>query len=552
MLKQGGSQMKREAIDLLLTGGSIYTFKEEGDTVEALGIGGGRVVFAGRIEDALKYDIKKTLDMKGKTVIPGLGDSHLHLYAYCQNQTYVALDEARSMEGFKAKLAEKANETAPGEWIRGAGFDQTKFVENRMPTRRDLDQVSTVHPIVVRRCCLHVLVANSAAIALAQISDQTDKMYPGMIERDETGALTGVFREQSAKLFDDIMPDPLKTTEEKKKVMAQVLEDMASKGITSIHTYAAKLWQYEENIDLYRELEQEGRLPIRVTVCKDEFFEQAPLKSEARSPGAKTRYGAYKIFTDGSLGARTAALTAPYSDDPGNTGILCDPEVLNGAVAEACQRGMQPAIHAIGDRAMEAALDAIENAVKAFPEILTTPDRPPFRIIHAQMVTDEQLQRIKALPIVLDIQPIFLSTDLYWVEDRLGSERLGIAYRWKSMMDQGVRMTGGSDCPVESYDPLPGIFAAAARQDLKGYPPGGWQPQEKLSVYEAFCLFSKNIPYANGEQGLLGTLELGKFGDLVVLNQDPFGVDVSEILKLKILGTMVAGEWVFDAGRLTD
>ncbi|SCZ80047.1 amidohydrolase [Acidaminobacter hydrogenoformans] len=544
--------MQREAMDLLLMGGRIYTFKEEGDTVEALGIKAGRIVFAGRLEEALKHDIKETCDLKGKTVIPGLGDSHLHLYAYCQNQTYVALDETRSMEAFKAKLIEKAKKTEPGEWIRGAGFDQTKFVENRMPTRHDLDQVSTDHPIVVRRCCLHVLVANSAAIELAKINDQTDQAFPGMIERDEKGDLTGVFREQSAKLFDDIMPDPLKTADVKKRVMAQVLQDMASKGITTIHTYAAKLWRYEESIDLYRELEEEGRLPIRVTVCKDEFFEKAQIGPQDRKPGDKTMYGAYKIFTDGSLGARTAALTVPYSDDPGNTGILCDPEVLKETVANACLRGMQPAIHAIGDRAMEATLDAIENAVKVCPELLTSPERPPFRIIHAQMVTNEHLQRLKALPIVLDIQPIFLSTDLYWIEDRLGSERLGIAYRWKSMRDEGIMMTGGSDCPVEAYDPLPGIFAAVARQDLSGYPPGGWQPHEKLSVYDAFCLFSKNIPYANGEQALLGTLETGKFSDLVVIDRDPFEIEAPEILKLKILRTMVAGEWVFDSGVIPD
>lgn len=539
--------MKREVIDLLLKGGRIYTFKEEGDSVEALGINAGRIVFAGRLEEASKYDVLRTCDLKGRTVIPGLGDSHLHLYAYCQNQTYVQLDEVRSMEAFKEKLIEKARITDSGEWIRGANFDQTKFVENRMPTRIELDQVSTGHPIVVRRCCLHVLVANSVAIELAGIDEQTDKCYPGMIERDANGELTGIFREQSAKIFDDILPEPLKKTDEKKQVMSKVLNEMASKGITTIHTYAAKLWRYEESIELYRELEKEGRLPIRVTVCKDEFFEKTPIKSDARNPRDKTAYGAYKIFTDGSLGARTAALNAPYHDDPGNTGIMCDIEVLKKNVAEACLRGMQPAIHAIGDRAMDATLEAIEHAVVVCPEVLTDPGRPPFRIIHAQMVNNQQLQRLKVLPIVLDIQPVFLATDLYWIEDRLGQERLDLAYRWKSMMDQGLMMTGSSDCPVESYEPLQGIFAAVTRQDLNGYPPGGFQPHEKLSVYDVFCLFSKNIPFANGEQALLGTLETGKFSDLIVLDQDPFVIEASELLNLKVLRTMVAGEWVFDS-----
>ena len=547
--------MNQFKIDSLLINGKIYTLKKEGDWVEAIGIDQGRIVFAGSLADSASYSAKTTINLKGKTVFPGFGDSHLHLYAYCQNKATVQLDEARSMEELILAMKEKAEATARGKWIKGTGFDHTKFTENRMPTRWDLDQISTEHPIVIRRCCLHAVVANSMAIEMAEINEQILDENTGLIEMDQDNTLNGIFRETATAIFDEIVPNPLADAAEREKIIRSVLTDMVSKGITAVHTYAAKVWNYEEDVDSYRELERKGALPIRVVVSLDEMFtpeDQSTADSQSilKDPFSKVKYGSYKLFTDGSLGARSAALTEPYSDDPDNYGILVEKDKLISDLQKACRRGLQPAIHAIGDRALDVTLDAIEtvlseNALWGSAE-KNQHRRLPFRIIHAQMVREDQLERMKTLPVVLDIQPIFLCTDLYWIEKRLGRERMKIAYLWKTLMKSGLILTGGSDCPVESYDPIKGIHAAVMRQDLNGFPPEGWKSQERLSVYEAICLFSKNIAYATGDEDVLGTIEVNKFADLTVLEEDPFHIKPEKLRNMKVSMTFVAGEKVFD------
>ena len=333
--------------------------------------------------------------------------------------------------------------------------------------------------------------------------------------------------------------------------MLDVFADMASKGVTTIHTYAAKIWRYVEDVELYRTFEREDKLPVRVTVCLDEIFKPEELTEEQReNPYRLVQYGAYKLFTDGSLGSRSAALKEPYCDDKGNRGFfICTQEELNSKVLRGYECGLQPAIHAIGDAALDMTLTAIETALNFTRKNGMTKEeqksRLPFRIIHAQMIDDSLLERMKKLPIVLDIQPVFLCTDLNWIEDRIGYDRLKWAYCWKTMQEEGLIQTGGSDCPVEYFDPMKGIYAAVSRKDFNGYPKGGFMPKEKLSVYEAFCLFSKNVHVATGQQDKLGTLEVGKFADMVVLERNPFESTEEELLNIKVLNTFVAGKQVY-------
>lgn len=535
--------MKQFVIDTLLINGEIYTMKEEGDRVEAIGIHKGRIVFAGSRKAAEQYSAKETVDLCGKTVIPGLGDSHLHLYAYCQNQATVRLEDAKGMEEMIEAMKQSADASEKGKWIKGTGFDHTKFAENRMPTRWDLDKISTEHPIVIRRCCLHAMVANSLAIKIAGINEQTIEEFEGLIETEQTGELNGIFREKATSIFDEIVPNPLSDPVERKRILSGVLADMVSKGITQVHTYAAKIWNYEESLEAYQTLDRNGELPIRVVVNLDELFEPIACTGTAglKSPFRKVKQGAYKLFTDGSLGARSAALTEPYSDDEHNFGILVDQERLISQLRCAYEKGLQPAIHAIGDRALDITLDAIEAVLASQPELGL-----PIRIIHAQMVREDQLERLKKLPVVLDVQPIFLCTDLYWIESRLGRDRIKTAYLWKTLMQQGLILAGGSDCPVESYDPIKGIYAAVTRKDLNGFPRDGWEPEERLTVYEAVSLFTKNIAYTTGDQDVLGTIEVNKFADLTVLVEDPFRVDPEELKNVQVAMTFVAGEKVFD------
>ena len=538
-------------LDKLFINGEIYSMKKEGEKFQSLGVKDGKITFLGTDEEAKNVSSKELIDLKGKMMIPGMADAHLHLYAYCQNLTFVDLSKVHNINEMINLMKEKVKNVKKGDWVKGVNFDQSKWKENRFPTLEEMDSISKDNPIIIKRCCLHAVVANSKALKMAGIGKNYQAGSGGIVELDKDGMPNGILREQSTKVFDDILPDPLKDIEVQKKIMQDVLNDMSSKGITTIHTYAAKIWQYNEDINIYKNFEKEGKLPLRVTVCIDELFEPEILtKEKLNNPYRKVQLGAYKIFSDGSMGSRSAALKEPYSDDTKNSGfMLFTQEELNNKILTGYEHGLQPAIHAIGDRALDMTLAAIEYTLKTTKEKGMTDEeqknRLPFRIIHVQMIDDDLLERMKKLPLVLDIQPIFLCTDLHWIEDRIGKERLKGSFALKTMEKAGLIQTGGSDCPVETYEPLKGIYAAVTRQDMEGYPTEGFLPEERLSVYEALCMYTKNVPYATGQESVLGTLEIGKFADLTVLEKNLFKIDKKEIKDVKVEQTYVAGNCVF-------
>ena len=538
-------------LDKLFINGEIYSMKKEGEKFQSLGVKDGKITFLGTNDEAKNISSKELIDLKGKMMIPGMADAHLHLYAYCQNLTFVDLSKVHNINEMINLMKEKVKNVKKGDWIKGVNFDQSKWKENRFPTLQEMDSISKDNPVIIKRCCLHAVVANSRALEIAGIGKNYQAGSGGIVELDKNGMPNGILREQSTKVFDDILPDPLKDIEVQKKIMQDVLNDMSSKGITTIHTYAAKIWQYNEDINIYKNFEKEGKLPLRVTVCIDELFEPEILTEEKlNNPNRKVQLGAYKIFSDGSMGSRSAALKSPYSDDPENSGfMLFTQEELNNKILTGYEHGLQPAIHAIGDRALDMTLAAIEYTLKTTKEKGMTDEeqknRLPFRIIHVQMIDDDLLERMKKLPLVLDIQPIFLCTDLHWIEDRIGKERLKGSFALKTMEKAGLIQTGGSDCPVETYEPLKGIYAAVTRQDMEGYPMEGFLPEERLSVYEALCMYTKNVPYATGQESVLGTLEIGKFADLTVLERNLFKIDEKDIKDVKVEQTYVAGNCVF-------
>ena len=538
-------------LDKLFINGEIYSMKKEGEKFQSLGVKDGKIIFLGTDEEGKNISSKELIDLKGKMMIPGMADAHLHLYAYCQNLTFVDLSKVHNINEMINLMKEKVKNVKKGDWVKGVNFDQSKWKENRFPTLEEMNSISKDNPVIIKRCCLHAVVANSRALEIAGIGKNYQAGSGGIVELDKDGMPNGILREQSTKVFDDILPDPLKDIEVQKKIMQDVLNDMSSKGITTIHTYAAKIWQYNEDINIYKNFEKEGKLPLRVTVCIDELFEPEILtKEKLNNPYRKVQLGAYKIFSDGSMGSRSAALKSPYSDDPENSGfMLFTQEELNNKILTGYEHGLQPAIHAIGDRALDMTLSAIEHTLKTTKEKGMTDEeqknRLPFRIIHVQMIDDDLLERMKKLPLVLDIQPIFLCTDLHWIEDRIGKERLKGSFALKTMEKAGLIQTGGSDCPVETYEPLKGIYAAVTRQDMEGYPTEGFLPEERLSVYEALCMYTKNVPYATGQESVLGTLEIGKFADLTVLEKNLFKIDKKEIKDVKVEQTYVAGNCVF-------
>jgi len=544
----------KEKVQIIFVNGKIYTMVSPEDQVEALCVKDGIIVYTGTTKEALeRYDADQIVDLQGKTMLPGMGDSHMHFFAYCQSQTSVDLGGCRTKEEVIAKLAAKAAETPKGEWVRGSNFDESKWLaeNDRLPTKADLDKASTEHPIVMKRVCLHTAVVNSMALEKADIGKDFVFGPGGLVELDKDGMPNGVLREQATKIYDELIPDPAKVPEIKEKILKSALAEAASVGLTTVHTYAAEIWKYTEDFDDYLKLDREGALPLRVVIYLDTLYRKPYLtRRQMADPFRKVSYGGFKIFSDGSLGSRSAKLLEPYSDDPETDGILVQTqEELNASMLAAYEMGLQPSTHAIGDKGLDCVLNAIEYTLQASREHGMTEaeqkTRDPFRIIHAQMATDEMIERMKKLPVVLDLQPVFLETDMHWVAERVGPQRAAYSYRWNTYQKAGLILTGGSDCPVEPFSPWLNLYTAVARRDFEGRPEGGHQPEEKLSVYDALCLFTKNLHYAAGQEEFLGTLEPGKFADLVVIDRNIFTIPEEDIKNIQVEKTYLAGKEVY-------
>ena len=550
--------MKQKA-DLILKNGAIYTMVCENSVVEALAVHNGKIVYTGTTEEVLAHcEAPQVVDLQGKTVLPGMGDSHLHFFAYCQTHTTVDLGGCTSKAEVIGKLAARAAETPKGQWIKGSNYDESKWDadNDHLPTKADLDMVSLDHPVMMKRVCLHTAVANTAALAAAGIGRGYTFGPGGLVELDEDGVPNGILREQATKIFDELIPDPAKIPEVKEKIMREALEEASSQGLTTIHTYAAEIWKYTEDPEDYLCLDRKGQLPLRVVIYLDTFYRKPYLtRREMDDPYHKVCYGGHKVFSDGSLGSRSAKLLAPYSDDPETDGILVQSQQeLNDHVLKAYEMGLQPAIHCIGDKGLDCVLTAIEYTLEKSRQHGMTAqeqaDRDPFRIIHAQMATDDMIRRMQKLPVVLDLQPVFLETDMHWAVERIGSERAAYSYRWETYRKAGLVLTGGSDCPVEPFSPWLNIYTAVTRKDFNRYPDGGYQPQEKMSVYDAVCMFTKNLHYAAGHDAVLGTLEPGKFADMAVIDRDIFRIPADEIMDIQVEKTYLAGREVYSKGEI--
>jgi len=540
-------------VDKIFVNGNIVTMVKEGDYAEALCEDKGVIVYVGSTKEALQNYEGEIVDLQGKMMLPGMGDSHLHFFAYCSTMTTVDLAEAKSKAAAIQMLADKAKVTPKGQWIKGSNFDQSKWndCKDELPTRHDLDKASTEHPILIKRVCLHTTIANTLALEKGGMGKGYVFGHGGTVELEPDGQPNGVLREQASKVFDEIVPDPAKQPEIKRDIMLKALAKASHDGITNLHTYAAEIWKYTEDFDDYLKLDREGKLPLRVSICIDRMFNKPYLtKKEMSDPYRKVQYGAYKIFCDGSLGSRSAKLFEPYNDDPSTDGILVVTlDELKEKVLTSYEAGLQPAIHCIGDKGLDNVLTAIEYALKKSKEHGMTDreqaDRLPFRVIHAQMANEDMIDRMSKLPIIVDIQPSFLVTDLHWIEERVGAERAKWSYMWKTYIDRGIMCLGGSDSPVEDFSPWYGIFAAVTRKDRNLYPKEGYHPEEKVSVYEALCMFSKNIPYATGDQDYLGTIETGKFADMVVIDRDIFNMPEDDIINIQVEKTYLAGNEVY-------
>jgi predicted amidohydrolase YtcJ len=528
--------------DKAFVNGTIITMETGQPAATALVSAEDRILYIGNDRDARRYTDSVTTihDLKGKTVIPGLIDNHVHFLATCVRMLMIDLSECRSISEIQNKMRTGACGTPKGKWLRGYHFDQGLFPDSRrLPTRWDLDEVSTDHPIIIERICMHLFVVNSAALEIIDIDPRMLSHKKQEID-EKTGEPNGIFCEKDADILLKKIPDIVETDVQKENALITGLKDAAGLGLTSIRPCDVAALNLPDPPFLYQLLDKQGRLPVRVCIDSDRM---ETLSDMAAQETEKVKSGSYKLFIDGALGSWTAALSVPYHDRPDTTGILnYSQKELDSLIVEAYQAGVQVAMHAIGDNANAMAITGMEN-------VLSKCGRRPntrFRLIHASVMREDLLDRLDKLPVVVDVQPVLLRQSILWAENRLGPERTRLLYPFRTFIERGIRLAGGSDSPGEGMNPFYGIYFAVTRKNLQGHPSAGWYPDQKLTVHQALELFTANAAYSAYEENLKGSLTKGKYADFVVIDKNILEIPVDEIKNISALATVCGGEIVYD------
>jgi predicted amidohydrolase YtcJ len=482
-----------------------------------------------------KHPKARVIDVSGATVLPGLTDAHGHLYGLGLKLDVVDLTETQSMDEIVSRTKERAARAAAGEWIQGRGWDQNDWPDKQFPTAAQIDAAITDHPVWLKRVDGHAGVANSAAIKAAGITASTADPSGGRIIRDASGNPTGVFVDEAQQLIESKIP-PVSFALRKERVL-KAAQTIAANGLTEMHDAGADA----DTIRAVKELIDEKRFPIRVyTMVSDE----PALVTEWLARGPLMEYGnrltvrSIKVYADGALGSRGAALLAPYSDDPGNSGlILADTNHIADVAKRAIAAGFQVNTHAIGDR-------GVHNVIDGYEQAGVSPEKR-FRIEHFQVVAPRDFGRIASDGIIASMQPTHATSDMDWAETRVGAQRIRGAYAWRTVLKSGARLALGSDFPVEAVNPWFGIYSAVTRQDQKGNPRGGWYPEQRLALPEAIRGFTADAAYAAFEEGTRGTIEPGKLADFTIVEGDVYSTRASELWKTKVRMTVVGGEIVY-------
>ncbi|HVR42220.1 MAG TPA: amidohydrolase [Thermoanaerobaculia bacterium] len=527
--------MKLERI-LLVEGGEVRPGSDL-EVIErgAVVIRGDRIAWVGPVAEVPEWGRSgEVIDASEMIVLPGLVDAHAHVAGLGAALDSVDLVGTTSYEEVIRRIAAATSDVPAGEWILGRGWDQNDWPVQQFPTARPLDAAVGDHPVWVRRIDGHAALASSAAMRAARITASSPDPEGGRIERDAAGNPTGVFVDAAMDLIDRIIPPPSRTVRRQRILDAARL--IAAHGLTAVHDAGVD----QDTIQLMRELIDAGELPIRVYVMLQDddellssWFERGPLVDY----GDQLTVRAVKLYADGALGSRGAALIEPYADDPGNRGLMVSSgEHLERRAKAALAAGFQVGAHAIGDRGVRTVLDAFEAA-------RVTPAHR-FRIEHLQVVAPSDFARVARMGVIGSVQPTHATSDMPWAEARLASERVKGAYAWRTVLDAGGRLALGSDFPVEEVSPLLGIHAAVTRQDLDGHPPGGWFPDQRLSVREAIRGFTLDAAYAAFEEERRGSIEEGKFADLTILQADGRAPAPRQISSSRVRYTIVNGRVV--------
>ncbi|MEO7324266.1 MAG: amidohydrolase [Dokdonella sp.] len=530
------------AADLLVSNVNGYTLDGAGKLTRfrALLIDHGKVVATGSVAALKKRSGNAAIeDGRGRTLLPGLTDAHGHVMGLGYMKSQADLTETTSLDDANAVVKVFTDAHKDAAWVRGRGWNQVVWRLGRFPTAKELDRVVADRPAWMRRVDGHAGWANTAAMKLAGVDRETRDPTGGRIERDAQGNPDGVFVDGAMDLIESHLP--ALTANEAAKALDAALAEMASVGMTSVDDPGIDLDTYH----LYRQYADEHKLTTRIYAMiggTDEDFDTIS------KDGPLIGYGddfldvrAVKLYADGALGSRGAAMLAPYSDDAKNSGLLFhSPDELTAMIGKALGKGYQVCVHAIGDRANHEVLDGFEAAFKANSGMNLRN-----RIEHAQVVALEDIPRFAKLKLIASMQPTHATSDMNMAEDRIGPERLKGAYAWRRFLQQGTVIAGGSDFPVESSNPFYGLHAAVTRQDHKERPRGGWRPDQKMTLVEALRTFTLDAAFAAHREKTLGTLEPGKWADFILIDRDLFKIRPEKIWSTKVLETWVGGKRVF-------
>jgi predicted amidohydrolase YtcJ len=537
-----GIAMAQMFVDSVLVHGKIWTEDPKKPEAEAVAIFGNRVVRVGTSDEILKLagPATKVIELSGRRVVPGFNDSHVHLIGGGSGLASVQLRDTRSQAEFRQRIANFAETQPHGAWILNGDWDHERWTPAQIPTHQLIDDATPQNPVFVERLDGHMALANALAMKLAGVSKDTQDVPGGVIVRDAAGNPTGIFKDAAQGLIEKAIPPP--NDRDLRAAVAAAEKYAAENGVTSVQDMSAA----PEILRVYERLFHEGKLRLRIS-----GHQPLPTWNRLAAPGILATFGndvlhigGLKGFADGSLGSTTAWFFKPYLDAPNTSGIPSDelskPDEMYAHIRDADRAGLQIAIHAIGDRANNTILNFYERVEKE-----NGPRDRRFRIEHAQHLLPSDIPRFASLHVIASMQPYHAIDDGRWAFKRIDPERIKTAYAFRTLLDTGATLAFGSDWPVAPMIPLQGIYAAVTRRTLDGKNPGGWVPEQKVSVAEAVHAYTVGAAYAEYEEDIKGSLAPGELADLVVLSQDIFHIDPVEIWNTRVDLTLFDGKVIY-------
>jgi predicted amidohydrolase YtcJ len=538
-----GANAQTPPPETIYVNANVYTLDSAWRRAEALAVAGDRIVAVGarREVQRLKQPATRVVDLGGKTVLPGLIDAHAHFASLGSYELgRVDLSDARSFDEVVEMIAARAKRADEGDWIIGGRWDHERWPGRELPTHEKLSVVCPDHPVWITRVDGHAGLANAAAMRLAGITRETPSPAGGEIIKDADGEPTGLFVDNAEGLITRHMTGGAHSTAD---LVLKAQEMCLAVGLTGVHDAGIS----PAEIAVYRELEADGKLKLRIYAMVAGESAIDYFRENGLLVGDRFTVRSAKLFADGAMGSSGAWLLEPYSDRPCDfegrpyTGLnVMEPEFLLKIAEDGLRQGYQVCTHAIGDRANRVTLDAYATALRRRP----TRDHR-FRIEHAQLLHPEDVPRFQQLGVIPSMQPTHCTSDMRWVDARIGPERAKGAYAWASLLKTGVPIPAGSDFPVESHNPFLGIYAAITRQNLEGKPAGGWHTEQRMTRAEALRGFTRDAAYAAFEEDRKGSLEPGKLADFIVIDRDVMTCSPRDIADTRVLRTVIGGETVF-------